>query len=180
MWLGFYQLSKGRLIVFLSCSQQTFKRYPALRERFNATVVNFFKKSMTPTTKLVTDMVSMQACYINTTHPDFIGGHQATALVTAQLNANKPQPGPVDAKRAAINNHKDLDVDIKKDEGFFSSFFAKGGPAKKKGAAAMDAPPPTIRPQNALSERETMETEVISALFGLFPYILVRLKLTDA
>lgn len=51
---------------------------------------------MTPTTKLVTDLVayvglyntdmlklmsvtlfSMQACYVNTTHPDFISGHKA-------------------------------------------------------------------------------------------------------
>lgn len=117
---------------------------------------------MNPTTKLVTDMVLMQACYINTTHPDFIGGHQATALVTEKLNAAKAPPAQHDPKRA-INNNKDLDVDPKRDEGFFSSFFSKGQQQKKKGAAAMDAPPPTIRPQNALSERETMETEVISA-----------------
>jgi len=66
-----------------------------------------------------------------------------------------------------VNNNKDLDVDAKKDEpSFFGSFFApKGGAAKKKGVAAMDAPPTSIRPQNALNERETMETEVISAYF---------------
>jgi dynamin 1-like protein len=116
---------------------------------------------MTPTLKLVSDMVSMQTCYINTTHPDFIGGHQATALITDKLNAAKGPPPPTDPKRA-INNNKDLDVDLKKDEGFFSSFFSKGQP-KKKGAAAMEAPPPVIRPQGALSDREVMETEVISA-----------------
>ena len=38
--------------------QQAFRRYPALRERFNAVVVNFFKQAMSPTMKLVTDMVS--------------------------------------------------------------------------------------------------------------------------
>jgi len=103
----------------------------------------------------------MQACYINTTHPDFIGGHQATALVTEKMNAAK-RPAQPDPKRA-INNDKDLDVEPRKEDGFFSSFFSKtGAQTKKKGAAAMDAPPPTIRPQNALSERETMETEVIS------------------
>ena len=56
--------------------QQAFRRYPALRERFNSVVVNFFKTSMTPTTKLVSDMVAMQACYVNTTHPDFLNGHR--------------------------------------------------------------------------------------------------------
>jgi hypothetical protein len=56
--------------------QQAFRRYPALRERFNSVVVNFFKTAMTPTTKLVSDMVAMQACYVNTTHPDFLNGHK--------------------------------------------------------------------------------------------------------
>jgi len=67
-----------------------------------------------------------------------------------------------------VNNNKDLDVDAKKDEpSFFGSFFAPKGAAKKKGVAAMEAPPTSIRPQNALNERETMETEVISAHFLL-------------
>jgi hypothetical protein len=90
---------------------------------------------------------------------------QATAIVTERLNANKAPTPAVDPKnpRSAVNNNKDLDVDAKQDAGFFGSFFApKTGP-KKKGAAAMEAPPTNIRPQSALNERETMETEVISA-----------------
>ena len=62
------------------CAQQAFRRYPALRERFNSVVVNFFKTAMAPTTKLVTDMVAMQACYVNTTHPDFLNGHRVCLL----------------------------------------------------------------------------------------------------
>jgi vacuolar protein sorting-associated protein 1 len=100
----------------------------------------------------------MQACYVNTTHPDFINGHKvrtgvedasalthlrlkAMAIVTERLNANKPQPQPNDPKKT-INNNKDLDVEIKKEEpSFFGSFFqkAKGAPAAKKGVAAMEA-----------------------------------------
>lgn len=38
--------------------QQSFKRYPALKERFNSVVINFFKNSMNPTLKLVTDLVA--------------------------------------------------------------------------------------------------------------------------
>jgi vacuolar protein sorting-associated protein 1 len=85
----------------------------------------------------------MQACYVNTTHPDFINGHKAMAIVQERLNANKPQPPPQDPKRA-VNNNKDLDVDMKKEEpSFFGSFWnkAKGTPQQpaKKGAAVMDA-----------------------------------------
>ncbi len=104
-------------------------------------------------------------------------------LVVDRLNANKP-PQNQDSRKvtsAQLNNNKDLDVDLKKEEPtFFGSFFpaVKGG--KKKGGPIMEAvsrlapsrvvltsfpvsqPPAVIRPQAALNERETMETEVIS------------------
>jgi len=131
---------------------------------------------MGPTTKLVTDMVSMQACYVNTTHPDFIGGHKATTIITERLSAAKgPQSQDPKATRLAVNNSKDLDVDFKKEEhGFFGSFFAPKKDAKKKGAAAMDTPPPSIRPQSALNERETMETDVIKLLIHSYFNIVKR------
>ena len=126
--------------------QQAFRRYPALRERFNSVVVNFFKTSMTPTTKLVADMVAMQACYVNTTHPDFLNGHKAMAIVTDRLNASKPPPPSADPKSGKlapgqINNNKDLEVDIKKEEpSFFGSFFsAAKGAQKKKGPQPMES-----------------------------------------
>ena len=97
-------------------------------------------------------------------------------IVTERLNAQKPQ-NSVDPKsnKAIINQGKDLDVDSKRDEAsFFGSFFAKaqsaatGGTVKKKvGASAMEAPPAVIRPQQALNERETLETEVISMRFAI-------------
>ena len=61
-------------------------------------------------------------------------------------------------------------MDAKKDEpSFFGSFFApKPGGSKKKGAAIMDTPPTSIRPQNALSDRESMETEVISCVVSIY------------
>ncbi|KJA20292.1 hypothetical protein HYPSUDRAFT_142472 [Hypholoma sublateritium FD-334 SS-4] len=165
-----------RILGQLLAKVQAFRRYPALRERFNAVVVNFFKQAMNPTLKLVQDMVAMQACYVNTTHPDFIGGHKATAIVSDRLTANKPPTPANDPKnpRSSINNNKDLDVDAKQEQSFFGSFFTpKTGP-KKQGVAAMEAPPPNIRPQNALNDRETMETEVIKLLIHSYFNIVKR------
>lgn len=64
-------------------------------------------------------------------------------MVTDGMNANKPPPDTKGGKFAAgaVNNNKDLDVDMKKEEpSFFGSFFssAKNAP-KKKGAAIMEA-----------------------------------------
>ncbi|KAI0345080.1 hypothetical protein BDW22DRAFT_1469816 [Trametopsis cervina] len=164
-----------RILGQLLAKIQAFRRFPALRERFNAVVVNFFKNAMNPTSKLVTDMVAMQACYVNTTHPDFINGHTAMSLVTDRLNASKPPPDPK-KNNNAINNNKDLEVDVKKEEpSFFGSFFsaAKNAP-KKKGVAVMESPPPIIRPQAALNDRETLETEVIKLLIHSYFNIVKR------
>lgn len=92
------------------------------------------------------------------------------SIVADRLNANKPPPPAIDPKSGklppgAINGGRDLDVEAKKEEAsFFGSFFAGGKNTKKKGpqASTMEAPPPVIKPQTGLSERETMETEVIS------------------
>lgn len=161
---------------------QAFKRYPALRDRFNSVVINYFKRAMVPTQKLVTDMVAMQACYVNTTHPDFLNGHKAMSIVQEKINANKPAPPAENLKAGklapgTVNNNKDLDVDIKKEEpSFFSGFFSggKNQTKKKDPIAVMEAPPPVIRPQAALNERETMETEVIKLLIHSYFNIVKR------
>ncbi|EIW60770.1 dynamin-like GTPase VPS1 [Trametes versicolor FP-101664 SS1] len=165
-----------RILSQLLVKIQAFRRFPQLRDRFNSVVVNFFKNSMNPTTKLVTDLVAMQACYVNTTHPDFLNGHKAMALVNDRLNANKqPQHGEKSGKvtSAQLNNNRDLDVDAKEEQSFFGSFFQKGAP-KKKGAAIMEAPPSVIKPQAALNDRELMETEVIKLLIHSYFNIVKR------
>ena len=59
-------------------NKQPFRRYPQLKEKFHSVVIAFFKRSMDPTNKLVKDMVAMEACYINTGNPDFLGGQRAS------------------------------------------------------------------------------------------------------
>lgn len=88
----------------------------------------------------------MQACYVNTTHPDFISGHKAMAIVNDRMNANKPPEKPIDPKSGKLapgqlNNGKDLDADFKKEEpSFFNSFFNKDkNVPRRKGTPVMDA-----------------------------------------
>ena len=97
---------------------------------------------------------------------------QATSIVNERMNTNKTQTPPTDSKKGQVNNNKDLEVDRKEEPSFFGSFFSSKNPTKKKGLT-MDAPPPIIRPQSSsLSERETMETEVIS-MYNLFYIFLL-------
>ena len=65
-------------------------------------------------------------------------------MVTDRLNANKPPPTTEKGKtnQRDLNNNKDLDVDLKKEEpGFFGSFWNQktAGKPKKVGAASMES-----------------------------------------
>ena len=166
-----------RILSQLLGKNPSFRRYPALRERFNMVVIHFFKRCMAPTNKLVRDLIAAEACYLNTGHPDFLSGHKALAIVSERLN--QPQPQPQQEYRSGkpippglANNNKDLDVDIKESPGFFGSFFTNKNAKAKKGA--MEAPPPSLKASGTLTDREAMETDVIKLLITSYYNITKR------
>ena len=158
-----------------------FRRYPALKEKLHAVVVSFFKKSMDPTNKLVRDLVAMEACYVNTGHPDFLNGHRAMAIVNEKHNAAKPvQVDPKTGKPLPLSaqppRSASPSLDLSNgDSGFFGSFFAS---KNKKKMAAMEPPPPTLKASGTLSEKETQEVEVIKLLISSY-FNIVRRTMID-
>ena len=96
---------------------------------------------MIPTTKLVTDLINAEACYINTGHPDFLSGHRAMAIVSERMNpkpANPPPPTdpktgaplqkpmtPQQNSLTAALPQRDPNADLinGQNDGFFGSFF---------------------------------------------------------
>ncbi|RYO88541.1 hypothetical protein DL763_005957 [Monosporascus cannonballus] len=159
-------------------SKQLYRRYPQLKEKVHNVVVGFFKKAMEPTNKLVKDLVAMEACYINTGHPDFLNGHRAMAIVNERYNGAKPvqvdpktgKPLPASATPARAASPSIGDPDSS-NSGFFGSFFAA---KNKKKAAAMEAPPPMLKASGTLSERENIEVEVIKLLISSYFNIVKR------
>ena len=149
-----------------------FRRYPQLKEKFHGVVINFFRKVMDPTNKLVRDLVAMEACYINTGHPDFLNGHRAMAIVNDRHSSNKPtqvdpktgKPLPPSVPPRAASPSLPTDGSDP-NSGFFGSFFAS---KNKKKMAAMEAPPATLKASGTLSERENQEVEVIKLLINSY------------
>ncbi|KAL8666223.1 MAG: hypothetical protein Q9168_007537 [Polycauliona sp. 1 TL-2023] len=153
-----------------------FRRYPALKEKLHAVVIAFYKKVMDPTNKLVRDLVAMEACYINTGHPNFLNGHRAMAIVNERHNAAKPiQVDPKTGKPlpASAVPPRSASPDIPQDSssGFFGSFFVS---KNKKKMAAMDAPPPQLKASGTLSDKESQEVEVIKLLITSYFNIIQR------
>jgi replication fork clamp-binding protein CrfC len=150
-------------ILGLLLAKPMFKRYPALKEKFHAVVVQFYKKAMDPTNKLVRDLVAMEACYINTGHPDFINGSRAMAIVHDRHNAAKPiQVDPKTGKALPPSvPPRSISPSLEANDSgsFFGSFFAA---KNKKKMAAMEPPPAVLKASGTLSEKEAQEVEVIS------------------
>ncbi|KAE8135263.1 ATP synthase alpha/beta family, nucleotide-binding domain-containing protein [Aspergillus pseudotamarii] len=157
-------------------NKQLFRRYPMLKEKFHAVVISFFKKCMEPTNKLVHDLINMEACYINTGHPDFLNGHRAMTIVNERQAGSKPTQVDPKTGKPLPPRANSPSVDLGNTEsssgsGFFGSFWAS---KNKKKMAAMEAPPPTLKASASLSERETTEVEVIKLLITSYFNIVKR------
>lgn len=81
--------------------------------------------------------------------------HNPTKPVQVDPKTGKPLASPV---RTASPTPADSAIG-ESNTGFFGSFFAA---KNKKKAAAMEAPPPSLKASGTLSEREGIEVEVIS------------------
>lgn len=155
-------------------SKPQFNRYPSLKESISNVFIGFLRKSLIPTNKLVTDLVSMEEAYINTAHPDLIKGSHAMAVVTEKMQLSKPvQLDPKTGK--PLPHQQQTHQPDDETGGFFSNFFAS---KNKKRLAAMEAPPTTLRASGQMTERETMETEVIKMLIQSY-FSIVQRTVTD-
>ncbi|KAF9968341.1 vacuolar protein sorting-associated protein 1 [Mortierella alpina] len=150
-------------------SKQLFKRFPQLKDRFYQVVINFLRKQLSPTNKLVQDLISMESVYINTGHPDFLNGHKAMAVINDRVNQAK-NPQPVDPKNRNVANLPPSLEPEPNNNGFFGSFFS----GKKKRSGAMEPPPAVLKASGNLSEREQIETEVIKLLISSYFNIVKR------
>ncbi|KAF9350534.1 vacuolar protein sorting-associated protein 1, partial [Mortierella sp. NVP85] len=152
-------------------SKQLFKRFPQLKDRFHQVVINYYRKQLGPTNKLVQDLISMESCYINTAHPDFLNGHKAMAVISDRMEKAK-NPQPVDPKNRN-STPTPLPPSLEPEagnNGFFGSFFS----GKKKRPNVMEPPPAVLKASGNLSEREQMDTEVIKLLISSYFNIVKR------
>jgi len=148
---------------------------------------------MEPTTKLVSQLVSAECCYVNTAHPDFIGGHRALALVTDKL-AIKGDSGKDKAANASLDKYDPkrttvpsvgagntyaLDSPQQSSglEGIFGSFLG-GKKTSTRRPGILEAPPAQLKATGNVSEREYIEIEVIKMLIQSY-FSIVKRTLSD-
>lgn len=63
----------------LQCETTELTRFPELRDRVTDVVTNMLRACVGPTRMMISNLIKIELAYINTSHPDFIGGSRAVA-----------------------------------------------------------------------------------------------------
>lgn len=142
-------------------------RYPVLHERMIEVMMNLLRRCVGPTQMMVANLVRIELAYVNTSHPDFIGGSRAvaglmqkvgkendsrlarTAPTTATIPEDSEAPTPLSA--TSLNNFEGTEQQIGRDanggSGIMSMLFnnaAKEAQKRKKNDRKSIEPPSIV------------------------------------
>ncbi|ORX87270.1 dynamin-related protein [Basidiobolus meristosporus CBS 931.73] len=70
-------------------TNKEFRKYPKLYSKIIEVVSDLLRERLEPTTRYVESLISIEMAYINTNHPDFIGGSGALAVLEKKLKQKK-------------------------------------------------------------------------------------------
>ena len=76
------------------CEPNEFQRFPNLRERMVEVVSSLLRRCVSPTQLMISNLVKIELAYINTSHPDFIGGSRAVGRLMEKINDERNGPSP--------------------------------------------------------------------------------------
>ncbi|KAI7727977.1 hypothetical protein M8C21_002822, partial [Ambrosia artemisiifolia] len=71
------------------CMVNELQRFPVLRKRIDDVLGNFLRDGLQPSETMIGHIVEMEMDYINTSHPNFVGGSKAVEIALQQLKSSK-------------------------------------------------------------------------------------------
>ncbi|XP_071729906.1 dynamin-related protein 3A-like [Rutidosis leptorrhynchoides] len=71
------------------CMINELQRFPVLRKRMDDVIGNFLRDGLQPSETMIGHIIEMEMDYINTSHPNFIGGSKAVELSIQQVKSSR-------------------------------------------------------------------------------------------
>ncbi|XP_062022340.1 dynamin-related protein 3A-like isoform X2 [Rosa rugosa] len=81
-----------------TCEVTELQRFPVLRMRLDEVMVNFLRDGAQPAERMIENLIEMEADYINTSHPNFLGGNRAAEIAMHELKSPQISLGVTDAE----------------------------------------------------------------------------------
>ncbi|PQQ20989.1 dynamin-related protein 3A-like isoform X2 [Prunus yedoensis var. nudiflora] len=78
-----------------ACEVTELQRFPVLRKHLDEVMVKFLRDGVEPAERMIGNLIEMEVDYINTSHPNFLGGNKAAELAMQLLKSpqgSRPQP----------------------------------------------------------------------------------------
>eukprot|EP00301_Raphidiophrys_heterophryoidea_P017922 c2920_g1_i1.p1 GENE.c2920_g1_i1~~c2920_g1_i1.p1 ORF type:complete len:750 (+),score=179.65 c2920_g1_i1:84-2333(+) len=88
-----HQVYDEMIRIVSQCQPKEMMRFTNLRDRVIDVSSNLLTQALEPTRKMVSNLIQIELAYINTSHPDFIGGNKAVAQLM-QRRGGGPVPTP--------------------------------------------------------------------------------------
>ncbi|KAF8112357.1 hypothetical protein N665_0065s0125 [Sinapis alba] len=75
------------------CMMNELQRFPVLRKRMDEVIGDFLREGLEPSEAMIGDIIDMEMDYINTSHPNFIGGTKAVEAAMQHVKSSRvPHP----------------------------------------------------------------------------------------
>ncbi|KAJ6797816.1 Uncharacterized protein M6B38_214515 [Iris pallida] len=71
------------------CLSNELQRFPVLRKCMDEVIGKFLRDNLQPAESMITHIIEMEADYINTSHPSFIGGNKAMEIAQQQVKSSR-------------------------------------------------------------------------------------------
>jgi dynamin 1-like protein len=83
--------------VIMHCELSEMRRFTLLRDKMYDVVKSVLRRCLKPTKELISNLIRCELAYINTNHPDFIGGSRAISAIASTAGASSSGKAPPSA-----------------------------------------------------------------------------------
>ncbi|GMP83818.1 hypothetical protein CsSME_00037604 [Camellia sinensis var. sinensis] len=172
-----------------ACEAMEIRRFPVLRRRLDEVMGKFLRDGVKPAERMIGNIIEMEMDYINSSHPNFIGGKKAMEEAMWKLRSSQ-------GTRPQSNNDRPVSVgnSSTKTWAISSIFGSRASSAESSANRSLDEtvfdvermpsviqlrePPAILRPSEAQTDNEAVEIIVTKLLLSSY-YDIVRKNIQD-